>query len=373
MKSMKRLFSSAVLVAAALLHTNAAAQGPPTLVVTEPVASMEFHDQVTLVGRSEAKIHSEIVSEVSGRVTAIDAAEGNWIGADKPLVSIDSNRIALRLRAKDAEAMQAKAQAELADDAHQRASELFGRDLISETTLDSARVSAIAARERYRQLDAERDQLALDLDNCTIRAPYSGYTLRRMVDVGEWVNQGTPVYQMVDLSQVIIAVDLPERYYGQLDIGSPASIVVSGDSANGYTGTVTGIARSASNETHTFPVLITVKNPNGKIAGGKLVRATLSLKEVFTSLAVHKDAIVRQGLQTAVYTVNDGKAMMIPVMTSSTDGKMIAVKSPQLTEGMPVVVRGNERIFPNAPVQISGQQTKNDSVATVPASATGRE
>ena len=56
---------------------------------------------------------------------------------------------------------------------------------------------------------------------------------------------GTPVYELVDLSIVKVTVDLPERYFGEVEIGTKASIFVSGDDA-AVEGKVTGIAPQAS-------------------------------------------------------------------------------------------------------------------------------
>jgi multidrug efflux pump subunit AcrA (membrane-fusion protein) len=160
------------------------------------------------------------------------------------------------------------------------------------------------------------------------------------------------VYNMVDVSEITVQVDLPERYYGAVAMGSSVDIIVSGRTEEVYTGTVSGIARSASAETHTFPIIVKVPNKNGELGGGKLVRARLSLDTRFTSLAVHKDALVRNGDQTLVYTIADDKAVPISVVAGSTQGEFIAVSSDQLTVGMAIVVRGNERIFPGAPVRI---------------------
>ena len=66
---------------------------PPALVVTEPVANLEFHEQLTLVGRSEARAESRIVSEVYGPVQSINAREGVWVSKGNPLVTIDPERI----------------------------------------------------------------------------------------------------------------------------------------------------------------------------------------------------------------------------------------------------------------------------------------
>jgi RND family efflux transporter MFP subunit len=358
---MKRLLLSAFALAAVLACGVPPAEGqdmPPALVVTEPVASLDFHEQLTLVGRSEARAESRIVSEVYGPVLAINAREGVWISKGKPLVTIDPERIKLSLAAMEAQAAQAEADAILAEKEFARVDGLFKQETLSESVLDQAAAQVTRTKERHRQLEAERDQLKHDLNKCVVRAPYGGYTVRQLVHIGEWVSPGTPVYEMVDLAVVKVTLDLPERHFGQVEIGSPVSISVSGNSTTPVVGKVTGIAPQASETTHTFPVIVSVENTEGRLGGGMLVRATVALKNSFTSLAVSKDAIIRQGDQTMVYTIVDGKAAPIPVITSSSNGIMIAVSGEGLSEGMPVVVRGNERIFPGSPVQTpdGGQQ-----------------
>lgn len=354
------------LLVAALLGSAVSARAqemPPTLVVTDEIRSMDFTDQLRLVGRTKAWVESRVVAEVSGRVAAIEVGEGVPVAEGTPLVRIEDQRIALELKSKEAETRQAELQASLAQTQLERSRELFGRKLISQTAADSASAWAAIQEARFHQLDAERQKLALDLEHCVLKAPFYGYTGKRLVDVGEWVNAGTPVFEMVDLSKIRITVDLPERYFGHLAIGSSVGIALASDSSVVLQGTVSGIAAAAVEETHTFPVTVTVANKSGRLGSGMLVRATLSLTDRFSSLAVSKDAIIRQGIQTVVYTVVDGKATPIPVMTSSTDGKMIAVSGAGLEQGMPVVVRGNERIFPGSPVRIAdgGAQVAPDT------------
>ncbi len=332
------------------VYNPASAQQPPTVVVTEEVREMDFHDQITLVGRTEAWISSRIVSEVAGQVKSIDASEGNPVSAGTPLATIDSDQIRFLLDAKKAQARQAKLEADLAHTNLKRVEELFSQNLVSQSAMDSSRAWAGIMDARYEELEAQRKSLERDLKNCTISAMYNGYTGQKLVDVGEWVNPGEPVFEMVDLSKIRVKVDLPERYFGNISTGAEAEIVASGNGGEVMRGEVTGIAPNANAETHTFPVIIEVENTDGKLGGGMLVRTSLWMDNTFKSLAVSKDAIIRQGDQTMVYTVNEGKAAPIQVITSSTEGKMIAVKGQGLVAGMPVVVRGNERIFPGSPV-----------------------
>ncbi len=332
---------------------------PPTLVVTAPVQKIKFYDQITLVGRSQAFYDSRVSSKVSGQVESIIALEGNKIPKDGPLIQIDSSRVALTLAAKRAQAEQAKALATLAAGVKKRAEDLWERKLISELQIDSARAYAITAEARYIELFSEQKRMELDLADCTIRAPFSGYTGQKLVSVGEWVQVGAPVFEMTNLAKVKINVDLPERYFGQLAIGTDVTVLSSTDEEKPLRGTVTGFAPIATEETHTFPVIVTVDNAEGRLGSGMLVRAVLSLKATFSSLAVSKDAIVRQGNQSMIYTIVDGKAAPIPVTTSSNNGELVAITGPGITEGMPVVVRGNERIFPGAPVMTTDAAAQN--------------
>ncbi len=56
-----------------------------------------------------------------------------------------------------------------------------------------------------------------------------------------------------------------------------------------------------------------------------------------------------------VYTVVDHVATMMLVSISSAKENLIAISGSGLSAGMPIVVRGNERIFPGSPVMIEGE------------------
>ncbi len=366
MRIMRYVFLLTMLVTA-LTGSEACAQGqPPVLVVTDNVQQMEFTDQVTLVGRTEAAIQSRIVSEVSGRIKAVNALEGVPARSGTALVTVDAERIKYELNSKRAQTEQTRLQAELAATQKERAEELYRQNLISSTGLDSAITWAGILKAQYEQLEAEQNLLELDMRKAVITAPFNGFTGRRLVDVGEWVNPGMPVFEMVDLSRVKVTVDLPERYFGHLSLGSPVYITQSANQSEPLYAHVTGIAPSASEETHTFQIMVDVPNVDGRLGGGMLVRATLSLNTTFTGLAVSKDAVVRQGNQMLVYTIVDGKAVPITVSTTSTDGQMVAVVSDQLSAGMPVIVRGNERIFPGSPVNTAGEPPVQSETAGQP-------
>ncbi len=336
------------------------AQDGAALVRTAPIEELQFHQELTLVGRTEARHESRIVAEVTGRVKSLPATEGRRVRRGVALVTIDCRRAALALDAKKAEAAQARAEAELARKELERARELVETSVFPERNLDSAEADEQRTAARYRELEAERRRLELDLEHCTIRAPYDGFTIRKLVDVGEWVEAGTPVYELVDLAVIKVTADLPERRFGQVEIGSPVTITRAGDGDAALTGKVTGIAPRASETTHTFPVIIEVQNADGRLGSGMLVRTALALNGTFTSLAISKDAIVRQADRTLLFTVADGVAAEVEVETRGSLGSMVAIAGDGLRVGQPVIVRGNERLGDGSAVEVDNGTSTED-------------
>ncbi len=119
------------------LSATVYSQGP-VLVVTEKTTLQTFNNQIKLIGRTSGIIESNIVAEISGRVESIQTTEGTKVTNGQVLLSIYSKPIALLLQAKQAEALQADVQVQLAAERKARSVQLRKDNLISESGLDSA-------------------------------------------------------------------------------------------------------------------------------------------------------------------------------------------------------------------------------------------
>ena len=67
---------------------------------------------------------------------------------------------------------------------------------------------------------------------------------------------------------------------------------------------------------------------------------------------VPRDAVIRQFGQNVVFSVVEGKAVMFPTRVIGYKESLAAIEAEGLKSGMPVVVKGNERIFPDSPVTV---------------------
>ena len=108
--------------------------------------------------------------------------------------------------------------------------------------------------------------------------------------------------------------------------------------------------------TRTFPVKIRTPNTLGLIEGMS-ARVVLPVGKPRQTLVVPRDAVIKVFGQNVVYAVNDAKARMIPVDVIGYQALIAGVQSPNLSEGMQVVVKGNERLRNGQNVSLVGQNS----------------
>ena len=118
-----------------------------------------------------------------------------------------------------------------------------------------------------------------------------------------------------------------------------------------FPGEVEAIVPLADRLARTFPVKVRLANTRHSILPGMAARASVPLPSPEASLAVPSDAVVRTETGFLVYVVREGKAALVPVKPGISEEGLIEVRG-ELSEGEQVVVRGNERLRPGAPVEI---------------------
>ena len=203
-----------------VVETQPAQIAPPGV----RVHVVELQD-VTLSVISEGTVRprteSELVPEISGRVTSVADAfvEGGFFEADDVLVTIDPfnyQQAAVGARAQLAQTRLRLAEEEAEAEVAQREWKELGRGDPRELTLRKPQLedanAAVAAAEA-NVVRAERD-----LERAEIRAPYVGRVRRKSVDVGQFVTVGNPVATIYAVDIAEIRLPLPDGELAYLDL-----------------------------------------------------------------------------------------------------------------------------------------------------------
>jgi HlyD family secretion protein len=191
---------------------------------------------------------STVAAKITGRVKEMLVEEG---------MHVTEGQVIARLDDADAKAQLAAAQAELqvaqaaireievnAADAQRtlaRIKNLYREQVASQENLDHSKAAADALGARRKlaleQVQAAESRMAVarqDLENCTVRAPFSGIVVSKDAQVGEMVSPisagggftRTGIATIVDMNSLEIEVDVNESYIAKVRIGQKVDAVL---------------------------------------------------------------------------------------------------------------------------------------------------
>jgi len=392
-----------------LLGAEPGAAQPPSLPPALPVSvalvrTQEVLDQVGFIGSVEPTVSTTVGAEVSGRVDEVGVRDGDRVVLNRTmLVRLDPRPRELQLR--EATAAVAKARQELdklrrgyrAEEVAQRAADAeaqrvllaraetdFGRarrlhadQIISIAELQRFEAEYLSTKERHRaataalhmaqagprveeiaeaeaelaQVEARAERIRDEIRRMTLLAPITGYVVRKRVEVGAWLQPGDAVADLIALDPVYVTGPVGEREIRRLRIGQPAVIALDAYPGRTFTGTVSAVLPAGDAASRTFPVKVTVPNPEGLLKASMFARVGVRTGTSRMGLFLPKDAIVRRGGQEFVFAVEGETAALVKVETGSVADGLVEVRAAGLTAGQQVVTLGNEFLQPGMKVK----------------------
>ena len=181
---------------------------------------------------------------------------------------------------------------------------------LATSPLDEAKTNAASlvasARERLRLWDLTDGQItALERRGkaepvLTVYAPSSGIVLKREALPGKYVEPGTTLYEVADLSTVWISADIYESEVASVKLDQPISVVFAAYPGETFRGNMAYIYPSLNTEARTVRVRFELPNPGLKLKPGMYGNVTLQT-DAAKALVVPKEAVLETGLRQLVF------------------------------------------------------------------------
>ena len=315
------------------------------------VTKQKIRPSVTLVGTVEPWKRSLVAGEVAGRVEQFPVKEGQSVKKGQLLAQLSTETLQIQLDSAKASRSETRVRHEQAQLDLERIKGLLKKGYLTQKEYDDAVSEELALKQRLTRLDAEIRQEEDRIKKSRIVAPFAGLVVKEHTEIGQWVDEGGPVVEMVDISRVKIEVPLPERYVRDVGSGDAVSAVFDGLPGFKAKGRIFSVVAQANMAARTFPVKVKIQNRGLKIKSGMVSRVTILLGKPYEAVLVPKDALVLRGQQQFIFLVEDGKAVQKRVTPGAFIDGLVEVNG-EVPEGMRVVVQGNERLMPGQPVRI---------------------
>ena len=326
---------------------------PPPVPVVAVTASSEAMPQYLDGIGSLAAVHQVTVSpEVGGRVVKILFDVGADVKKSALLVQLDDGP-----ELGDLQVYQA--QARLAQANLQRTEQLARQDFATKQTLDQN-------KSELEQANAWIAKTQAIIGQKQVYAPFDGKLGVRQIELGQYLQAGSPIVTLTDLDVLYVNFTLPEQDRGRVDVNQSVEVRVDAYPDHVFPAKITTIEPQIDPQTRTLRVQGTLSNPDHSLLPGMYANARVALPPVPDVVTVPETAVYATAYGDSVYVIQpddaakepakDGKPALKAVQTFVTagtrhDNKVAILKG--LKAGDQVVKEGQNRLHNGAAVVIS--------------------
>jgi len=327
-----------------------AAEAPAARVVVVTVTDQRINETTRLLGIIDFDRVSRVSGEIPGSITEQHAVEGTQIKAGDPLVELNTDFTHKDIEIKQKQRDQVSADLQKVGASLKRLENLLQKNSASRQTYDDALYDHRSLQKKRESLDLELQRLRIELQKSTIRAPFDGIVLEKLKERGEWMDRGAAVAVVASTGDVIASIALSEQLIRFQEPGAPVPVTISSLDLQ-LEGKVLGIKPVATLRSKSATLKVGIPFKPGMVRNMSASVEILS-SEAQRLLIIPRDALISKKGGGFVYTVEKGKASLVPVDILARRGDTAGVAPAPLKQGMLVVVDGNDRLQPGQAVQI---------------------
>jgi RND family efflux transporter MFP subunit len=301
-------------------------------------------------GYVTARREATVSAQITGTVTQVLFDEGDHVKEGQVIARLDDT--AQRAAHAQARAQLQSAQAVLSENEAQlaqykrdvaRDEDLVTRHLVSQQQTEQARTqvdtgSALVQSQKMQieLADANVRAAQVQLDYCTVRAPFTGVVIAKAAQVGEIVSPfsagggftRTGIGTLVDMDSLEIEVDVNEAYINRVEPGQPVVSVLNAYPDWRIASHVIAIIPTADRSKATVKVRIGFDTKDERIVPDMGVRVSFEEKTAAGAVPqqrprgvlVPADALRKDGGEDVVFVVKDHRAMRRAVTVGGGSG-----------------------------------------------------
>ncbi len=308
----------------------------PVAVRTIAIEPRRVEDALQVPGRIEPLQEAALAAERAGRVVELLADKGDAVEAGQLLLRVDG-------RLWDAARRRAEIEARDAARDLKRWKELEKTGAVSASDYEGIQRRQEAADIALEEAETMRSQ-------CDVRAPFAGTIVDRLVEVGDYANEGQAVLRLIRLDRVKVAFDVPEQDVATLQTGQKKAFALAALPGRTFAGEVTFVSDQADRASNSFAAEMETDNADGALKAGMIAQVSLVRQEREDALVVPLAAIVPRKGEHYVFVAVDGHAVRQRVRIAALVGHEAVLES-GVAPGDRIVVEGHRGLQDGLPIE----------------------
>jgi RND family efflux transporter MFP subunit len=316
------------------------------LVTIHTINDTLFRHFIEFQGNVETKQNVVVYPEFQGTLTRVFVKEGDRVSKGQTLAKIDDGGLGSQLS-------QLEVQAQLSKTTYERQKRLWEQKIGSE-------IQYLQAKANFEAAQNAVDQLRSQLGKTTIRAPFSGVVDDVITDQGTVVSPGQGIFRIINLTDMYIKADIPERYLSSVLPGKDVTVEIPMIGETIHT-KVRQTGNYINPNNRSFSIEMDVPNKSGVIKPNLTVKVKINdysnEKAILVPLnVISENANGQQYVYTAISEKSEGinKAVVRRqiILTGKTQGAYVEVLT-GLKVGDSIIVEGARSVRDGQEVKIS--------------------
>lgn len=325
---------------------------PPEAVTITRVKMDSWREVFATVGSFAAVKGATLGTQEAGNVVRVAFESGARVIQGQVLLELDRS-------VEEANLQGASARLELAKQNLARAQTLKSQSAVSLANYEEAQA-------RVKQGEAEVRSIRGVIERKTILAPFSGRAGIRAVNVGQYVNAGTPLVPLYAVDPIHFNFSVPQQIAPTLR-DSKEQVAISVDAFPGRTfqGVVTAVNPNINEITRSVEVQATIANPNEEILPGMFGEISLELGVAKEVAAIPVTSVQYAPYGNSVFVVQRAAPEKTSAEVTTVRQQIVQLGSKRgdfvsvtkgLEAGDEVVTLGSFKLRPGATVAVRSDQ-----------------
>jgi membrane fusion protein (multidrug efflux system) len=320
---------------------------PPEIVTADQVKRQQWPNTLSATGSLVAVQGVTVSAELGGKVSEIDFESGDRVKAGDLLVRLDTT-------AEEAQLRSAEAAAKLARINLDRNRGLRANKTVSQSDLDTAEAN-------YKQATAQVENVKATIAKKTMRAPFSGQLGLRQVNLGQIIEQGTPVVTLQTINPIYADFSLPQQRFSSVTVGNEVRITTDAAEDKSFSGKVIAINPEIDQTTRTVRIRSTLSNKEELLRPGMFANVEVIMPQQDEVLAIPATSVLYAPYGDTVFVIDtkkdeeSGEEQKVLrqqiIRLGQTRGDYVSVTN-GLKEGESVVTSGVFKLRPNMAVVV---------------------
>lgn len=314
---------------------------PPITVAAATAEESLWPETLTATGSIRAARGVELSAEESGEVTAVTVGSGDKVAAGELLLQLND-------RAQLASRERQQAAVELARLLFERDARLLEQQSIPQTQFDRSRADLEVAEAQLAETEAV-------LANKQLRAPFAGTVGIVQARVGDYIEAGTRVASLQDLTALEVDFAVPARFAPLLRPGLRVAVAVAGYEQRLFEARLTALDSLVDADTRSLLLRAELDQGDGLLPG-MFARISIDLDRTEARISVPETAVSYSTSGDTVFVIEPGEEGGLQVQPrvvrvgAAADGRIAILEG--LANGERIVTAGQNKLYRGASIQI---------------------